>query len=64
MTHLAALLHNGWTHWEIEPPPEGALVKFWDERENLKWVGTSYDVQMVSTDYLWWKLTGIAKEQK
>lgn len=60
---MTTLTAQGWKHWELEPAPEGALVKFWDEREKLVWVGTSYDVQMVSTAYLWWALTGIAKEE-
>jgi len=57
--NVAELQHE-WTHWQIQPPPEGALVQFKDELSKLKWVGTSYDIGQQSTDYLWWKLTGIA----
>ena len=53
----------GWTHWDIEPPPEGALVKFWDEMSNLQWVATSYDIGQQETKYLFWRLTGIAKQE-
>jgi hypothetical protein len=48
-----------WQAWDIQPPPEGALVKFKDEITKLQWIGTSYDIGQESTKYLWWIKTGI-----
>lgn len=48
----------------MEMPEPDALLRFWDEYNDHQWTGRALDLHpCFNVAYLWWKLTGIEKEQ-
>lgn len=44
------------------PPPQDALVRFWNEGNGSVWTGRASELHPTfNVAYLWWKLTGIER---
>lgn len=55
---------TGWTPHLIRTAPSGLLCSFWNEYNRDLWVGYADDLRPeYNVAYLWWKLTGIGREQ-
>lgn len=51
-----------WTHFMMQEPPVGTLVRFWHEYTGAEWtacVEELHPAQGIAA--LWWKPTGIAR---
>lgn len=56
-------LERAWTPYVIRSAPLDLLCRFWNESNGQQWTGYARDIHPLSNvAYLWWMLTGIAKE--
>ena len=64
MADMSNIGHDGWIPCATLPPPSGILLRFWNEYTGDKWSGYWESVVIQPGDCLWWKLTGIARNQR